>query len=197
MLHYLRKKHWLKLGLLAVSLLGYTLLVNVSYPNGAEQFYIENLYLPLSIFVAFPLVFDVLPSWPQKKVLLGLAFVLLIRLVHIGFSHQFYTTRLHYLQEYLLQTAGDKEQKLILSSGQFPKDTLLMTWASPYEFWLLSTISTGTSRSITILDQPEAVEWAKDQKESFLTQWGVFPYAELPTRYFIFQDSSNYVWKLE
>ncbi|MEZ5033101.1 MAG: hypothetical protein R2787_17065 [Saprospiraceae bacterium] len=31
-------------------------------------------------------------------------------------------------------------QKLIVDDRLLPADTLLMTWASPYEFWLLSTL---------------------------------------------------------
>ncbi len=53
---YLKHTEYNKLVLILTFFLGYILIINVSYPNGADQFYLENQYLILSIIVGIPLL---------------------------------------------------------------------------------------------------------------------------------------------
>ncbi|MCU0349015.1 MAG: hypothetical protein MUC59_18900, partial [Saprospiraceae bacterium] len=64
---YLRKKEWLRLGLVWSFSLGYLLLYNIADPQSQYRFYAEVSLVPLSIFVAVPLFFDVLPVAPAPK----------------------------------------------------------------------------------------------------------------------------------
>ncbi len=192
--YYFRTGQKIKLLLMVVFFFGYTLLINVSYPDGADTFYIENLYLPLSIFVIFPFVFDYKTS-NKNRYFLFLIIMLCVRLVHIGLQHKPYTQRVNYLQDYLASTNNLEQKKLIVSEKYVDMDILKMSWATPYEFWLLSTITENESRSILVMGNPHELDWAKDKNKSFITIWGVFDYTELPSRYFHFNDSTYYDYK--
>ncbi|MCB0700755.1 MAG: hypothetical protein H6551_10470 [Chitinophagales bacterium] len=187
---YVLRRAWLKLALFLVFVGGYLMLVNISYAfSAAEDFYIENLYLPLGIMLGMPIVFDLLPSLESRsKQLAQIAFVaiLLTGIGRIYVHHDLYATRLGWLRNYLDE---HKEEKILMSSSKVPKDTLLMTWGTSYEFWLLSTTERGRTASIIICDDVEDKQWIVKYQQHFLAQWGVYPYVDLPKRYFKFEDS--------
>lgn len=187
----LRRK-WLTIAWVICWVTGYTLLVNTSYPNHPVKFYSENLLLPLSLFIITPLIFQVLPSRLPGVGWLALSVVLLIRLVHIQQSHTLYTERLDWMRTFMEEALHTGPLKLIVDDAAVPMDALLMTWASPYEFWLLSALETGNTASIVITDRPQETEWAAGKGDVFISKWGGFPYDELPARYFHFQDDSPY-----
>jgi len=188
--YYVKKSKFTKAFLIATFFIGYLLLVNVSYPKGAESFYLENLYLPLSIFVTLPYVFDLKLN---NKVYLSLLILILgISLLRISINHKIYSSRVALLENYMSETQYLPEKKIIITEKQFPMDTLMMSWATPYEFWLLSTTSKNETRSIMITDDINEVEWTKNYNKKFVTKWGAFDYSELPTKYFIFDDTTFY-----
>ena len=195
--YYFKEGQRMKFLLVAGYFIAYLLLINVSYVACKEPFYIENLHLPLSLFVIVPLVFDFTKTFTARKIIIALVFVCLIRVIHIGFSNGPYTDRLNYLSSILEETAENENKKLILKSSDFSMDTLYLPWASPYEFWLLSTISTGETRSILIMDDPQEMAWTRAAQNKFLTKWGVFDYNELPEKYFPFKDKSSYSFLYE
>ena len=59
---YVVKKRFLKLALVWVSVLAYTLIILISYREGGSWFHIESQYLPMSIFVILPLVWELIPE---------------------------------------------------------------------------------------------------------------------------------------
>jgi hypothetical protein len=61
-LFYLIKKRILKLLLVWISVVGYIIIVMVSYREGGHWFHVESQYLPLSIFLIMPLVWEVIPE---------------------------------------------------------------------------------------------------------------------------------------
>jgi hypothetical protein len=185
---YISARNWYKLSLFLFFFFGYLLLVNVSFPSrDTSAFYIENLYLPLTIFVAFPFVFDVLPKLlERKRAMPVMALIMLTAFVRIYLAHAPYTTRLNWERDYL---AAHANNKLVVDAKTTPKDILTMTWGTPYEFWLLSTIEHGNTASIVINENPDQLAWALGNKNSFLTAWGIFPYSGLPQRYFHFTDT--------
>lgn len=170
--------------------LGYLVLINVSYPEPHTQaFYIENLYIPLGVFLAFPLVYDVLPSFRQGKVYhVSVGLILLFAAARIFTQHKMYRNRLSWLERTYRK---HQNEKVILHTQNVPIDTALMTWGSAYEFWLLSTIQTNRSASLLISEAPDQFNWALGTRDIFLTAWGAFPYSSLPPRYFHFSDTSN------
>ncbi len=189
-IHYFRKKQILKLLLLLISSFGYLLLVNVCYFENTPSHYIENLYYPLTIFLLFPLVYDVLPACRPVQVKLLLSLIIFAGLIRIYFMHQPYTTRLSWEKNYLLQNQG---KKLIVDNSLLPLDTLIDTWATPYEFWLLSTSETGNTASIIFTDSVDRYYyWLPENKTFFTTVDIKFPYEEFNNEYFNFTDTSRY-----
>lgn len=189
---YLRK--YLHLLLVLVFSCGYLLLVNVSFYQGMPQFHIESFYLPLSIFIIFPLAYEVFPRIRNRYALIAiLSIILTMRLLHIGKLHQPYTARLHWQKQLLEKTRQLPHQKLILDQKEVPLDTLMMSWGASYEFWLLSSLQNPENpRSIIIAENPGEFDWAMDDPAVFITKWGAFKYSELPKRYFNFADTSRY-----
>lgn len=185
---YAGNRRWKELLLFAGFSAGFLLMINVSYAYaGAADFYMENLYLPLGIFLAIPLIYDVLPAIPKKNIAGYVLVVILITgAARIYTNHGLYTRRLNW-ERNLLDRHVD--EKIVADAKDYPVDTLLMTWGTPYEFWLLSTIEKGKTASIIINEKPSELVWALDNNDAFLTTWGLFDYKDLPARYFIFTDT--------
>ncbi len=185
------RKAWTKLGLFAAYFFCYLLLVNVSYQGPeTKDYYIENLYLPLGVFLAIPVIFDVLPfnharRWIPYTLVVA---VLVTAGLRIYRSSEPYTARLEWMRSFL---QAHQNEKLLVDPHSVPLDTLMMVWGTPYEFWLLSTIENRKTASIIIHEQPESVDWALGERKGFITTWGVFPYEELKAPYFHFTDTTS------
>jgi hypothetical protein len=185
---YFKKKSFKKLLFFAVFFAGYLMLINISYPSSSTpEFYIENLYLPLSVFLALPFVFDLLPALEKNKTaMLVIVLIILTGCVRICNIHDIYTRRLvlerHYLDEY-------GSNKVIVKAKKSDSDQLLMLWGTPYEFLLLSECERNKSASIIIDETPLLRDWAKGQKRALVVNWNVFPYKDLNPRYFHFRDT--------
>jgi hypothetical protein len=192
---YTLKKEWKKLVLVGGFFMGYLMLVNISYYNGADQFYLENLYLPLSLFVALPLVMDVYEVLGERKFLYLVLVIVLFSLGRIYFTSYEYTQRLDYLNEILNEYRQADVDKAIIDENHVNMSLLKMSWATPYEFWLLSTIRYGQSISLVVLPNASQFHWALTYKDSFFTQWGVFEYSQMNPRYFIFDTEVGYILK--
>ena len=187
---YSLRKAWLKLALVVSFSIGFICIVNATYYNGAQQYYIENQYLVLSIFVLLPLIYDVLPELRLKQWSVSIVpIIILMGLVRIGYSHGIYTERLDWMRQFMTSTASEGPKKLVVASSKVPTSTLLMTWGSHYEFWLLSTIEQGITRSITIEEKSGEYDWTMNNSHAFVTRWGVFNYTELNKKYFILNDT--------
>ncbi len=186
------RKEYKKLLLIGSFAIGYILLVNVSYPDGADQFYIENLYLPLSVFIIVPFVFDIANHFSSKLSFVVLIIVLFVRLLHIGLSHDIWADRIVELRDILDETQSNGVSKALVYEKNVSMDLLIMSWATPYEFWLLSTIETGETRSLLINSNLESYYWQIGERNKFITRWGAFNYDELPERYFHMKDSTAY-----
>jgi len=70
-------------------------------------------------------------------------------------------------------------------------DLLKMTWATPYEFWLISTIETGTTSSIITQEKADELTWTKKKKFSkkIVLRWASFDYQDLNSQYFVLRDT--------
>lgn len=189
---YILTKKWLKLALFLLFTIGYLVLVNTCFPtNYTRDFYMENLYLPIGLFIALPFVFDILPILLQAKKNTAIAMIALICAtccIRIYVNHKPYTNRLAWERKFL-----DKhpDEKLIVPETPAMVDTLFMTWATPYEFWMLSTIERGKTASIIINDQPVNFLGLQKENKEFGGAWAHFSYSALPKKYFIFPDSTN------
>lgn len=193
---YVWKKQGLKAILAALFPLGFVILVNVPFHLGDNQFYLENLYLPLAMFVAVPLVFDVLPGLlPERQMFMALAILTGLQIFHIYQSHWFWTERLHWEQEFLQKTAGLQHRKLLLTDQQVPMDKLILSWGTAYEFLMLSALQHPDSvRCILVDEAPERFDTLLAKPALFLGEFRNYSFDELPKRYFNPVDTSAYLY---
>jgi hypothetical protein len=187
---YLKNKKWLQLALFIASFFGYVMLVNISYPGRETPiFYIENLYTPLALVLAFPFIFDLMPLLTKRRLQLpAVALILITGTIRVFATHNTYTNRLNWERNFINEH-GNK--KMIYPSALVPMDTLLMAWGTPYEFWLLSTTEQKKTASLIIDKKPELRLWAGILKKSMVVNWYIKPYADLNPKYFIFTDTST------
>lgn len=187
-IHYIRSRSWLKLGLMFCFCIGYLLLTTIAFPDvQGNGFYSENLFLPLASFLCIPLVYDVLPSLRAPLPTLAVFAVMLTGLLRIWIFHGFYSGRLAWQRGLIRQYDN---RKVILDEGQFPKDTLLIGWSSPYELWLLSTIEQNRTASILITPEPDRyMQSVGDNRHVFMPAFNLYDYSSVSPRYFMFRDT--------
>lgn len=144
-------KKWLNLGLMLISTIGYLTLINVSYINGSEQFYLENQYLLLVIFVALPFIYLVMPIVSNTRWSWFFSIVLLISLFsRIWIIEPVYSSRLNLIREIVTQMKNKNLSKVVLVNENIPLDKLLMTWGGTYESWLVSTLEQEQTRTFVV-----------------------------------------------
>jgi len=189
---YIKERKFLRLALVLLSVVVYTLMINVSFPKNVNQFYIEAQYLILSVFVILPLVLDIIPSIKNEKLLIaGISIVLIISLIRIYSTHDLYTERLEWNRNLLAKSRAIGKDKLILMDKELPKETLLLTWAMAYETWIMSTVENGATQSIVALKNEKKLDEFMDQRKVFLSKWIQDTYFKHPRKYFIFPDTMN------
>lgn len=187
---YIRQRQWLKLLLVTVACIGYSQLINISYPtNKSFDFYMENMYVPLCVFLALPLVMDVFATLNKKVIVMLSLLIFLTAFQRVYTTRNVYTARIDWYRGYLDQYAN---QKILVNMANKPESTIMLEWASPYEFWLLSTLERDSTASITIHKNVDEIGWAYDNYRAFVTTWGVYPYKELNPVYFKFKDTSTH-----
>ncbi|MBI1227971.1 MAG: hypothetical protein GC192_22255 [Bacteroidetes bacterium] len=166
---YLRKKAWLRLALVWSFSLGYLLLYNIADPQAQYRFYSEVSYLPLSIFVATPFFFDVLPTikasptltWFRNPVRVGLAStvgaILLLRLATIAWNHRTVAGQFAWIEKQVAHPGN----RFLLPENQAPLDTVLMTWGVPFTTMHLTALESPDSAK-TLLVLPD-FQWFEDK----------------------------------
>lgn len=179
-----RDRRWF-LGVLTLSVLsGYFILIHGSHPV-AEPFYLENFCLAMPVLIAIPLVFtrggDVVPAglWAMGG-LLALGF--LFRVSLLGGDYK--ARQDHYRQ--LINVYGG--QKVILSEQQCKDLPYIMSWPSAYEIWFLSQIEQGKTAQVFISDDPGKYREYLQKRSAFFGLQ-IYPYRELPKRYFSLNDT--------
>ena len=192
---YFRKGFYYKLGLVSIFFMAYLFLVNSTFRWGPAQFHMESFYQILGLFVLIPFVLEVLPSWKSEVQFYSLAVLLLIRLTHIGFQHIPYSQKLAWNQGFLELKQQSRHQKFFTTEMEAPIDTLMMTWASPYETLLLSAVKGPEYSKTLMIANPDLVpvESLLENTNALLTPFGAIPFADLPNQYFNFRDTSKYL----
>ena len=187
---YWHTKEWKQLLLFLFTLTGYLFLINISYPNAVTtEYYRENLYLPVGIFLAMPFVFDVLPFLEKKKMALSILILIVVTSgIRIYCCHTGYTNHLDWNRRFLNIYA---DQKIIISTKKAHAENIPMIWGTPYEFWIMSTLEQNKSASIIIDDHPEYREWARRVKKSLVVNWNMFSYDQLNPQYFHYSDTTT------
>lgn len=198
--YYVWKKQWARGVLVLGWPLGFVLMVNVPfYEAVGQQFYMENLYLPLAVFASIPLVFDVLRDQTKNDHLARNGAVVLLvlfglSLLRIGQTHRPWSDKLAWEQGFLKETATRTNRKIVLSEQQVPMDTLKMSWGSPFEFLMLSSLSNPDSaRCLIIHENPARFDSLLTRPRLFFGAFKNYPFEALPKGYFNIQDSSGYL----
>ncbi len=192
---YIIRRDWLKLALVFLATIGFLILINGTFFWGADQYYVESFYQVLTIFVAVPLVFDIFPTInSQRRVLLLVIGILIIRLAHIGFTHRPYSERLHWTQRMLEKTKSYPGTKFMMDREDTPHHKLMLTWGSSYETLMLSALqSPDSTRTYIIVDPNVPSEQMLKENKAFLTPFGALQYDSFrDSPYFHFRDTSYY-----
>lgn len=178
------RRQWWALLLVLGFTAAYLVLMAIGSPEATYSFYAEVNYLPLVVFVALPFCCTLLPAWLLSFrygwLLIGL--LLAGRLLMIGLGHEPYRERWRWLTENL---ETRQESRFYLPADAAPLDTLLMTWAVPYES-LLITGAKGPAFAKTLFIPPDSTTYA-DQLRSdslFVTEFKVYPVEEINRHYF-------------
>jgi len=189
-IYYAKAGKWKNLWLFLSFFLGYLLLINVSYPTSVTPpFYIESLYLPLSIFLALPFVFDILPVLEKKKLALPMvSLIVLTGIVRLYSVRTTYSARLDHERKILDKYGA---VKVIAKAQKEDKDILQMLWGSPFELLLLSECERNKPASIIIDDDPMLRQSAYLIKNALVVNWDVYAYSTLNPEYFHFTDTTT------
>jgi hypothetical protein len=194
----IRQHRYSQAALMSLWPLGFVLLVNVPFHDSiGKQFYMENLYLPIAVYAAVPLMFLVFKQ--PKESLSNQAFWVLLVLFGLSFGRitqagNEWNLRLRWERQLLQTTDSRPMKKLIIPESQVPMDLLKMSWASPYEFLLLSTLEhPDSARCMIITDQPSRFDSLMSRPALFLGTFKNYPFESLPSQYFELKDTSGYV----
>jgi hypothetical protein len=192
--YFLFRRHWVLGAWCAAAPTGFVFLVNVPHHYGAHQFYMENLYLPLALMAAVPLVFGMLSEVVRpSRMWIVVAVLAAAGVVRIVQAHRPWTARVRWEQDFLTKTEALSHRKWILAETQVPMDTLLMSWGSAFEFLMLSALKNpDSSRCIIIDETPERFDSLRRRPNLFLGEFKNYPFEALPERYFRIRDTSEY-----
>ncbi len=139
---YFIKKKWFKMLIIWGFTVGFVLLYNISDTKALHRFYSEVTYLPLSIFVAVPFLFDVFPNLAKKIKWLPIVFcgVILLRLTAIAINHQVFDNNFTWIKNQLNKSEKLNTNRFLIKSEKVPADTVLMEWGVPFSAMHLSAL---------------------------------------------------------
>lgn len=182
---------------------GYTFVVIVSRPGYTEATYRENQFLPLGIFIAVPLVMELLPALertfgrrgPQLAALV-LALVLAGRLLSLWRIHQPYTAYNQWLKHVMHYTSRFPERRMLMHEPNVDPYRMRAGWAywaSPCETLLLSSLPSPDSAQTVLITSDLAARAGEGQQPGrYLGPFENVPSTELPGAYFRLPVLSTY-----
>lgn len=183
--YYGYRKHWLKLGLVWVTCIGYLLLLHIAAPQATNRFYVEVNYMALSIFVAVPFLFEIAPLLPSKTLFWGFTGILILRLATIAGHHTPFEARWRWIEETLVEQ-DPIGNRLYLTADQAPMDILLSDWSIAYESLIISNCSDRINVINTLVVDP-GLPWMAEYLESdsaFISPLKAYTIDELSEDYF-------------
>lgn len=185
---YIHKKIWLRLLLVWLSVLGFALLYNISDPTAKTRFYSEVTYLPLSLFVSIPFLFDLIPYLIKKTKWVPAIFVglIILRLSTIALNSQTFDNNFEWIKSQLNNSEKMRTNRFLIKKEMVPIDTVLMEWGVPFTAMHLSALN-NPKNAKTLLIMPD-FEWYEDKLEEdnlfFSPFHKVFKNSELNNTYY-------------
>ena len=192
-IYYFRQKQFYKLSVSLAFFIGFLGLANICYQGGANQFYIENQYLLLGIFVSIPFLYDVLPKLLPYRSYFFYAIpiaILLVCFIRIVQTKSYYTSKLNWTRQAIENMQGMKDKRVLINIEQVPKAVFTDTWSAAYEFWFLSTLEFGYSQATLIEEKATEHDWTWDSYDKFISSLEVTKYEDLRPPYFKYAGSS-------
>jgi hypothetical protein len=202
--YFLVKKKILKLLYVWASVIAYVLMIVIAYLDGGSWFHVESQYLPMSIFVIMPLVWDVIPTIsmanfkPKTSVLSKHYVVYLIcimifyRLIDIYQTHNFYKKRVAYIGETLEKTKKLGGTKFQIESKNLDAKIIMQTWAFAIETLYYSALESPDSmRSIVVYANKGEIEAATKDPTIFQNRLKTATFQNLDARLFHQTDLVN------
>jgi len=186
---YFMKKEWLKPALMWAFSIGFLMLYNISDPQAPYRFYSEVTYLPLSIFVAVPFLFDMVQGSAAKKWggLTGvfLTGLMLLRLATIAWNHRTFD-RLFTWVETTVENSGQLgTNRFLLKKENAPMDTVIMEWGVPFTAMHLSALeSPQSAKTLLILPDFEKYKDILGEDHYFLSPFKAIEIGELNEKYY-------------
>ena len=175
---------------------GYAEIVAITHPDNTDVTYLENLYLPLGLFVAVPLAMEILPvvgtRWYRLASSVLLA-VFCIRLFAIWQAHTPFTKYVKWLESTIAYTRQFPEHKFIIDQANLdPYHQRSESWASPFESLLLSArYNPDSVQHVFVTNEVPVLVARSTQPNAISTPWGgTTGYAELPRQYIRLQPSN-------
>ncbi|GIV34519.1 MAG: hypothetical protein KatS3mg031_2054 [Chitinophagales bacterium] len=185
LVHYHFRQERLKCILVAVFFTGYALLVTLAYPDMRQhlQFYFENLFLPLALFVAIPLALEVMPAYRPGLRTFILTGTCTIKIIMLIGGSKVYSERLQYIGSMISQASAFRESKFLVDRDDLDIDVLGLEWALPCETLLYSSLRDSRG-SITIKAESDPEAWLGVGENLILEPFGSYPQERLDSCYF-------------
>lgn len=168
----------------------YLFLICVATPH-ADKFYLENMMLPLGIFVLLPFANIIVSGFfPSQKIATGLLVAIIaIRLAFIFDTHKIYARRLEWYYHKFEVMDRTKQQRLMVQENSAIKDTLIMTWATSYESVILSSVEGPEHTKSIIVDNDLSNYRGNLEHNNLLSvKFGGYTTDQLPYNYFSLRD---------
>ncbi|MBO0360900.1 hypothetical protein J0X19_23270 [Hymenobacter sp. BT186] len=188
---------WLRLLLVWAFAFGYVLVINVSYPEGTDATYIENLLLPLTLIITIPFAMELLPALEGRTIfkLRGTVFVtgvlaitFIIRLVVIWKNHTPTTAYQQWIGQMLAYTRQFPEHKFILAPENVNAERQAAgqpTWGITIESMLRSaTYSPDSAQTIYAGTENYLLVEARAKGDLFIGPFEKWTIYDLPENYF-------------
>jgi hypothetical protein len=120
---------------------------------------------------------------------LVVALILISRLIMIWDAHSFYTERLNWMKDVVAYGQSHGSRKYLIDEKLVPKDKLILTWASPFETLLLSSLD-NPDATITVQIDAELERFGPLEESEglcFMTFWKG-KVEKMPKQYFRLGD---------
>jgi len=188
----------LRLAWVWVFVIGYSQIVAITHPDHTDFTYLENLHLPLGLFVAIPLAMELLPAvgtrW-YRLATIALVVVFCARFFAIWQANPPFTKYVSWLKNTIAYTRQFPEHKFIVAQANLdPYHQRSESWAPSFESLLLSARhSPDSARQVYVAnDVPDFIAYSNATPPNvLLTQFGgKIPYDQLPWKYFHLPSSS-------
>ncbi len=196
---YIGQRQWGKLLWMWGFSLGFLLLLHIGSPATAYRFYSEANYMPLSVVVALPFVFDGWDAfrqiaqrrpwqwvWPYGAWAF-LALIVFVRLNAIVHNHDHFVRRLNWMVDQIGNARKELyTNRLLMPIRRAPMELIVMEWSVPYESVLATALIHPDSAGEVFIrkDFARFNKWISDTLQGwFLSEFDQLPADTLPRHY--------------